>query len=215
MKIKWLGHSAFLITSANNIKIVTDPYTTGNGINYSPINETSDIVTVSHVHSDHSNISAIKGSPIILREKGTYLVKGVEIKAVPVHHDGTLGSQRGSNLVFCLKVDGILVCHAGDLGHILSPRQIEEIGPVDVLMLPVGGFYTLNAQEAHLVAQSLKPHIVIPMHYKTPGTEYSIAGVQLFLKDLQNVRQLDACEIELSNTGLPYITETIVLKSAH
>jgi L-ascorbate metabolism protein UlaG (beta-lactamase superfamily) len=215
MKIKWLGHSAFLITSADNIKIITDPYTPGNGINYRPINESSDIVTVSHRHSDHNNAAAVKGTPVILREKGLRVVKGVEIKGVPVYHDGTLGSQRGGDLVFCFKMDGISLCHTGDLGHALSPRQIEEIGPVDVLMLPVGGFYTIDAKEATAVVQSLKPHIVIPMHYKTAGAEYPIAGLQPFLKDRQNVRQVDSDEIEISPTELPHGTETIVLKSAN
>ena len=215
MKIKWFGHSAFLISATNNLKIVTDPFTVGNGINYSPIAATSDIVTISHGHSDHNNVLAVQGSPVVLREKGSFIVKGVEIKAVQVHHDRTLGSQRGNNLVFCFKMDGMLVCHAGDLGHVLSSRQIEEIGPVDILMLPVGGYYTLDAGEAHTVAQTLKPRIVIPMHYKTPRTDYPIAGVHLFIKDRQNVRQLEASEIEFSKTRLPDITETVVLKSAN
>jgi L-ascorbate metabolism protein UlaG (beta-lactamase superfamily) len=215
MKIKWLGHSSFLITSSDNIKIVTDPYTTGNGINYRPVNETADIVTISHMHSDHNNISAVKGVPVVLREKGRHIVKGIEIKAVPVHHDGTLGSQRGENLVFCFKVDTLAVCHAGDLGHTLSPRQIDEIGPVDVLMLPVGGFYTIDARDAAVVARALKAHIVIPMHYKTSKTEYPIAGLQSFLKDQGNVRQPEAIEIELTRPGLPANTEIIVLKSAN
>ena len=215
MKIKWLGHSAFLITSAAGIKIITDPYTVGDGINYHPINESSDIVTISHIHGDHSNISAVKGSPVILREQGSNNIKGIDIKAMQVHHDSTLGSQRGKNLIFCFKIDGVVVCHAGDLGHILSQKQIEEIRRVDILMLPIGGFYTIDGREANIVAQSLKPRIVIPMHYKTPGTEYPIAGVQPFLKSRENVRQTDTSEIELTLTNLPQVTETIVLKSAY
>lgn len=215
MKIKWLGHSAFLITAANNIKIVTDPYTTGNGINYRPINETADIVTISHTHSDHSNYAAVKGSPVVIREKGQHIVKGIEIKAVQVYHDGTLGSQRGSVLVFCFKVDGLVVCHAGDLGHTLSPREIDEIGPVDVLMLPIGGYYTIDAREASVVALSLKPRIVMPMHYKTEKAEYPITGLQPFLKNRENVRQLDASEFEVTRASLPSVTETVVLKSVN
>jgi L-ascorbate metabolism protein UlaG (beta-lactamase superfamily) len=215
MKIKWLGHSAFLITSSDNIKIVTDPYSTGNGINYLPINETADIVTCSHTHGDHCNILAIKGSPVILREKGVQIVKGIEIKAVHVHHDGTLGSQRGNNLIFCFKVDGMAVCHAGDLGHTLSHRQIDEIGIVDILMLPIGGYYTIDPGEADTVAHSLKAFVVIPMHYKTLKTDYPIAGVQTFLKKRNNVRQIDASEIEITRSSMPVLTETIVLKSAN
>ena len=215
MKIKWLGHSAFLITSTAGIKIVTDPYTIGNGINYLPIEELSDIVTVSHIHGDHSNISAVKGSPVILKEQGSYHIKGIDIKGVQVYHDNTLGSQRGRNLVFCFKVDGVVVCHAGDLGHTLSQGQIDEIGQVDVLMLPIGGFYTIDAREASIIAQSLKPRIVIPMHYKTSSTDYPISGVQPFLKDRENIRQTDTSEIELTLNDLPQVTATIVLKSAN
>ena len=215
MRIKWLGHASFLITAANNIKIVTDPYHTGNGINYLPITETADIVTISHSHGDHNNDAVVKGSPIILREKGRHLVKDIEITALPVYHDCTLGSQRGSVLVFCFKVDGLVICHTGDLGHTLSSREIEEIGPIDILMLPVGGFYTLDAQEAGIVAQSLKPRLIFPMHYKNAKNDYPIAGVQPFLKDRDHVRQLDVSEIEITRASLPSVTETVILTSAN
>jgi L-ascorbate metabolism protein UlaG (beta-lactamase superfamily) len=215
MKIKWLGHSAFLITTSDNIKIILDPYTTGNGINYRPINETADIVTISHMHSDHNNFLAVKGSPVIIREKGRHLIKGVEIKAMPVFHDATLGSQRGECLIFCLKIDGLTVCHTGDLGHTLSQRQINEISPVDIVMLPVGGYYTIEAKEADIVSRSLKAYVIIPMHYKTAKTEYPIVGLQSFLKNRENVRQLDTSEIEITRATLPTSTETIVLKPAN
>jgi len=215
LKIKWLGHAAFIIKLSNNIKIVTDPYKTGNGINYLPINETADIVTLSHSHSDHNNYAAVKGSPVILGEKGRQIVKNIEINAIQVYHDRTLGSQRGSVLIFCFKVEGLIVCHAGDLGHTLNPRELEEIGPVDILMLPVGGYYTIDAESADVVARSIKPRVILPMHYKTEKTDYPITGLQLFLKGRQNVRQLDSSEIEISLATLPLITETIVLKSAN
>jgi L-ascorbate metabolism protein UlaG (beta-lactamase superfamily) len=215
LRIKWLGHASFLITASNNLKIVTDPYNTGNGINYRPISETADIVTISHGHRDHSNYAVVKGSPVILREQGQHIVKGIEIKAVQVYHDQTLGSQRGNVLIFCFKVDGLVVCHTGDLGHTLSPREIEEVGPVDVLMLPIGGYYTIDAQQADVVAQSLKPRIVLPMHYKTDKTEYPIAGAQPFLKDRHNVQQLDDSEFEITRASLPSVIETMVLKSAN
>jgi L-ascorbate metabolism protein UlaG (beta-lactamase superfamily) len=215
MKIKWLGHSAFLITSDNKIKIVTDPYTLGNGVNYRPINETASIVTISHTHYDHNNHAAVKGSPMIIREKGLYNVKGIEIKAVPVFHDSSLGSQRGNDLVFCFKVDGLVACHLGDLGHTLDPDQIAEIGPVDILMVPVGGYYTIDATEANMVTQSLNPRIVIAMHYKTEKADFPITGLQPFLKNRKNVRQLDASEFEVTIDGMPSVTETVVLKPAN
>ncbi len=215
MKIKWLGHAAFLITAANNIKIITDPYNIGNGINYRPISDIADIVTISHGHRDHSNSAAIKGSPLILREQDQHIVKGIEIKAVQVYHDQTLGSERGNVLVFCLKVDGLIVCHTGDLGHTLSAQQIDEISPVDILMLPIGGYYTIDAQQADIVAQSLNPRIILPMHYKTDKTDYPIAVVQPFIKDRDNVRQLEVSEIEITPDSLPSVTQTVVLKPAN
>ena len=128
MQIKWLGHSSFLITSQDKNKIITDPYTVGRGINYNPINESADIVTVSHNHGDHNNAGAIKGNPRILNEAGSQTVKDIEIKTVPVFHDEAQGSKRGNDLIFCFKVDGMNLCHMGDLGHQLNQQQLSEIG---------------------------------------------------------------------------------------
>jgi L-ascorbate metabolism protein UlaG (beta-lactamase superfamily) len=215
MKIKWLGHSAFLITTASGIKIITDPYNTGSGINYKPINETAEIVTISHDHRDHNNFSVVKGSPVVLREEGTHFVKGTEIKALSVYHDSTAGGQRGNNLMFCFKAEGIVVCHAGDLGHTLSPGQINEIEKVDILLIPIGGYYTINAQEANLVIKALSPRLIIPMHYKTGKIDFPIEGIQPFLKGLENVHELDDSEIEINCGALPIKTEFMVLKPAN
>jgi L-ascorbate metabolism protein UlaG (beta-lactamase superfamily) len=173
MKIKWLGHSAFILTSEDNIKIVTDPYSTRSDILYRPINEKADIVTVSHSHDDHNNVSSISGEPVVLTEKGSYAVKGIEIRAIPVFHDENQGQQRGPNLVFCFKIDGLVVCHAGDLGHILSTGQIREVGTVDILLIPVGGYYTVGSKEAKIIVESLNPRLVLPMHYKTKKNKFS------------------------------------------
>ncbi len=211
MKIKYLAHASFQISSQDNKNIITDPYSVGRGINYGAIQESADIVTVSHQHGDHNNAKSIKGNPTIIQEAGTRTAKGVEIKSIPVYHDGTQGTQRGNNLIFCLKIDGLNICHAGDLGHPLSPQQISEIGKPDVLLIPVGGFYTINAQEASEVVLSLKPKMVIPMHYKTPKAEYPISTVDDFLKGKKNVRRSNSSEIELNKNTLPQETEIVVL----
>lgn len=215
MQIKWLGHASFLITTRDKTKIITDPYTVGGGINYKPINESADIVTRSHGHSDHNNIKAIKGNPAILTGAGASTVKGVEIKAVPAFHDDSRGSQRGNDLLFCFRVDGMDLCHLGDLGHQLSPQQISDIGPVDILFIPVGGYYTINAKEATAVVQSLRPKVVFPMHYKTPEADYPISGADEFLKDKKNVRRLNSSEVEFQKETLPRETEIIVMLSAY
>ena len=215
MRIKWLGHASFLITSQSDQRIITDPYHTDSHLFYNPINESAEIVTMSHGHGDHNNVKIIKGSPKILAEAGTQKIKGIEIKATPVFHDGTRGSQRGNNLIFCFNVDGLNLCHLGDLGHRLSPHQISEIEPIDVLFIPVGGFFTVDAMEATEIAQSIKPKIIFPMHYKTPKTDYPIAVVDEFLKDKKDVRRLDISEIEINKISLPQRTEIIVLQSAN
>jgi L-ascorbate metabolism protein UlaG (beta-lactamase superfamily) len=215
MRIKYLGHASFLITSQDNKKILTDPYAVGNGINYQPINESADVVTSSHNHGDHNNVKTAKGSPVILSQAVSQTINGIDIKAVPAFHDETEGSKRGKDIVFCFKVDGITLCHLGDLGHQLSTRQIAEISPVDVLFIPVGGYYTIDAEQAALVAQSLKPRLVFPMHYKTIKAEYPIAGVDIFLKGKRNVRQLKSSEIEISKSTLPEEMEIVVLQPAN
>jgi L-ascorbate metabolism protein UlaG (beta-lactamase superfamily) len=214
MNIKWLGHSSFLITTGDNVRIITDPYSTGNGINYGPVNEAADIVTVSHGHGDHNNIKAVKGNPSVLQKAGSHTVRGIEFNAVPVFHDGSRGSQRGNNLVFCFKADGLNLCHLGDLGHTLSGEQISHLGPVDVLFIPVGGYFTIDAAEASSVAQSIKPGVIIPMHYKTPKCDYPISPVDDFLQGKPGVRRVSSSEVSLSRDALPGETEIIVLQPA-
>jgi L-ascorbate metabolism protein UlaG (beta-lactamase superfamily) len=215
MRIKWLGHASFLITSQSDQRIITDPYHTDSHLFYNPINESAEIVTMSHGHGDHNNVKIIKGNPKILTEAGTQKIKEIDIKAIPVFHDGNRGSQRGNNLIFWFNVDGLNLCHLGDLGHRLSPELISDIEPVDVLFIPVGGFFTVDAVEATEIAQSIKPKIIFPMHYKTTKTDYPIAVLDEFLKDKKDVRRLDISEIEINKDSLPARTEIIVLQSAN
>jgi L-ascorbate metabolism protein UlaG (beta-lactamase superfamily) len=215
MLIKYLAHASFLITSQDGKKIITDPYTPGRGMKYDPINDSADIVTSSHGHDDHNNTRAIKGHPVILSEACSQTIKGLEFKTVAAFHDEAGGSKRGNDLIFCFKVDGLNLCHLGDLGHRLNPQQLADIGPVDVIFIPVGGFFTIDAAEATAVAWSLKPKLIFPMHYKTPKSDYPVAGVDGFLKDKNNVRRLNSSVIELDRASLPEETEIIVLKPAN
>jgi L-ascorbate metabolism protein UlaG (beta-lactamase superfamily) len=215
MKIKWLGHASFLITSEDGKKIVTDPYTPGRGLSYEPINESADIVTKSHDHADHNNIKAVSGNPAVLVKAGAQTLKGLEIKAVSLFHDESQGSQRGNDLVFCFKIDDLNVCHLGDLGHLLSPEQISEIGRVDLLFIPVGGYFTIDAKAASEVARSLKAKLIFPMHYKTAKADFPISPVDEFLKDKKNVRKLKTSEFEVTKETLPKETEIIVLQPAN
>jgi len=214
MKIKWLGHASFLITSDSGVRVVIDPYTRGGGISYGQIQETADVVIVSHKHQDHNNVGAVKGRPVVVDAPGVKTVKGVEFLGVPSYHDGSRGAQRGSNIIFCFTMDGVRICHLGDLGHELDAGHVKEIGPVDVLLVPAGGFYTIDCGQACGVCEALKPRVVIPMHVKTPKCDYPITGVEDFLKGRKNVNRVAASEIEIKKDKLPVETETIVLQHA-
>jgi L-ascorbate metabolism protein UlaG (beta-lactamase superfamily) len=214
MKIKWLGHACFLITSEGGLRVITDPYAVGGGIDYSPIKETADVVVVSHDHGDHNNVSAVQAKPEVIKGSGTKTAKGIRFKGVATSHDASQGTQRGSNTVFCFSIDGLNLCHLGDLGHVLSPGQVTEIGVVDILFIPVGGFFTIDATVASQVCDQLKPRIAIPMHFKTPKCAYPIAGVEDFFKGKKGVRKVVGSEVEFECEDLPTGTEIVLLQPA-
>jgi L-ascorbate metabolism protein UlaG (beta-lactamase superfamily) len=214
MKVKWLGHSCFLVTSKGGVRIITDPYAVGGDIKYSPIKETADIVVVSHGHSDHSNVSAVQGKPAVVEGSGTKTARGIQFRGIAAYHDASHGEQRGPNTIFCFNVDGLKLCHLGDLGHVLNPEQVNEIGAIDILFIPVGGFYTIDAPVASQVCDQLKPKVVIPMHFKTPRCVYPIAGVEDFLKGKKNVRKVGDSEAEFERERLPVATEIVLLQPA-
>ena len=214
MKLKWLGHSCFLITSETGLRIITDPYSTVGGINYSPVNEAADIVTVSHNHRDHNNIAAVQGKPEVITGSGTKTAKGIQFKGIASHHDESKGKERGANTIFCFTVDGIRLCHLGDLGHELSREEIAQIGNVDVLLIPIGGFFTIDAKVAAKVGDDLKPKVILPMHYKTSKCDLPITGVEDFLAGKKNVKKLNSSETEFKAGKLPEATEIVVLQPA-
>jgi L-ascorbate metabolism protein UlaG (beta-lactamase superfamily) len=203
-----------LITSEKGTKLITDPYAVGGGINYSPIKESADIIIVSHDHGDHNNVSAVQGQPQIVKGSGIKNVSGIKFKGIATYHDKSQGKERGDNTVFCFTVDGIVLCHLGDLGHLLSQEQIASVGDVDILFIPVGGFFTIDAAEASQVCTQLMPKVIIPMHFKTPKCAYPISDVNSFAKGKERVRKWDASEIEFQAGKLPAESEIIVLPPA-
>ena len=188
MEIKYLGHSAFLIKT-KTAKIVTDPYDPGMvGLKF-PKTE-ADVVTVSHQHKDHNqfkNVSDISGvHPLIIDMPGEFEKMGVRIFGFQTFHDKTNGNERGENIMYKFESEGISVLHCGDLGLIPEESFLEAIGEVDILMVPVGGFYTIDSDEAVNFVKKIEPSIVIPMHYKTEKSsnhsESKLAGVSEFTK---------------------------------
>ena len=212
MKIKWLGHAAFLIISETGTKIITDPYAVDERLTYGEIKESADVVTVSHEHTDHSNVAAVKGNPEVV--KGAARVRRIEFRAISTYHDNSGGSQWGKNTIFCFGVDGVGVCHLGDLGHRLDDKQLEEIGSVDILLIPVGGNYTIDARVATGVCDQLKPRVIMSMHYKTEKGLLNIAGIDEFLSGKANVSRLDSSQAEFKPGELPATAQIIVLKPA-
>ncbi len=214
MKVKWLGHSCFLITSKDGIRIITDPYAVGGGINYAPIKETADIAVVSHEHGDHNNVSAVRGKPEVVKGSGIKIARGIQFRGIATYHDTSKGKQRGPNTVFCFTIDDIKLCHLGDLGHLLTREQVEEIGAVDMLFIPVGGFFTIDAADASQVCDQLASKVTIPMHFKTLKCAYPIASVEDFLKGKKGIRKADSSEVEFEREKLPATTEIELLQPA-
>jgi len=214
MKIKWLGHASFMIISDSEIKIITDPYLTGGNLSYGEIRESADVVTVSHDHSDHNNVAVVSGNPKVVSKAINTDIRGIKLNGIPCYHDDAQGKQRGKNILFCFEVDGIRVCHLGDLGHPLSDKEVAELGKVDILLIPVGGFYTIDARVAGQVCDRLKPKVIIPMHFKNNKCTYPIAGVDEFLRDKRWVEHSNTSEVEFKPEELRTTTQIIVLKPA-
>jgi L-ascorbate metabolism protein UlaG (beta-lactamase superfamily) len=203
MIIRYLGHAAFLIISQNGTEIITDPYnSTGYGQNfqYMVIQEQADIVTVSHGHEDH-NYKGINGDPVYLRDAGKREIKSVLLNGIPTFHDDKKGKIRGNNIIFTIEVDSVRLVHLGDLGHVLTSDDIKKIGPVDILFIPVGGTYTIGPETADQVIDSLKPRIVIPMHYKTDKCSFPIFPVDAFLKN-KKYEHIEG-DLEITKDRLP------------
>ena len=193
MTITYYGHSCFKITNqGGHVTIVTDPFDKKIGLK--PPHISADIVTVSHFHYDHNNIKAIKGEPFIVDGPGEYEIKGIKIKGISSFHDNNKGKEKGLNTIYVIEVDGIKVCHLGDLGqkHLFN-SQIEELSQIDVLMIPVGGIYTINGKEAIEIINQIDPKIVIPMHYLLPKLTIKLDPLEKFLKEvgLSSIKPVD------------------------
>jgi len=217
MKIKFLAHASFLITTNNNTKIIFDPYKSqsfSGSLGYKPIKEEADIVLVSHQHDDHNGITEVLGKPQVIKDTGIWTIKDVKITGITAYHDSQRGKARGQNIIFVVDTNGLRIAHLGDLGHSLNKEEIVHLGEIDILFSPVGGFFTIDAKVATEVFKSLNPKILIPMHYKTQVLDFPIAKVDEFLKNKKNVKQIDRSEIEINKNTLPKTPEIWVLKMA-
>ncbi|MCX8021328.1 MAG: MBL fold metallo-hydrolase [Syntrophorhabdaceae bacterium] len=217
MKIKYYGHAAFMIETESGVRIILDPYQSGafgGALSYGKITDEADIVLTSHDHDDHNYTKDIKGSFKHIKGAGSYEEKGVKVRGIPCYHDESTGKERGTNIIFLVEGEGITVAHLGDLGHPLSKKEVEEIGKVDVLLIPVGGYYTIDAKTATKVMDTLKPLLTVPMHYKTEKCQFPIAPVEDFIKDKGNVKRVKGSEYVIKKDTLPPQSEIVVLEHA-
>ncbi len=197
MKIQWLGHSAFKLTESTGVSVITDPFkpsAVGYSMAYLPCNA----VTLSHSHHDHNYVAGVKGKPRIIDTTGVFDVDGIHIHGVEVNHDPEEGRLRGKSIIYKFRLDGVTVCHLGDLGEPCTPELTEQLIPVNVLLIPVGGNYTIDAEQAKEYVDNILPDIVIPMHYKTKHTELDIDKLDAFLRlfDDDQIEEYDSDTLE-------------------
>lgn len=182
MKITWHGHSCFKIVTKDTT-IVTDPFDKKIGLK--PLRCEANIITISHDHYDHNNATVLRGAPLIIDGPGEYELRGIVITGINSFHDSKQGQERGGNTIFVIELEDIRICHLGDLGQTeLTSNQVEKIGEVDILLIPVGGIYTIDSDRAIAVINQIEPRIVIPMHYKIPKLSIKLQGSDNFLKEI-------------------------------
>lgn len=206
MRLHYYGHAAFLIEASDGRRVIIDPYGAGRygeSFRYAPIDDSGDLVLASHQHHDHFDPDAVAGDPVTLSKPGLHRAVGFKLVGVETAHDPRGGSERGRNVVWRFTVDGLKCAHLGDLGEQLSDSQAGAIGAVDVLMVPVGGHFTLDAAGARAVMRRLARHVVVPMHYRTEKVDFPIAGVEPFLEGADPVVRPGGPDLVLSAGELP------------
>ena len=200
MKIKFLGHSCFLI-EIGGLKVMTDPYDKSVPYEF-PDGEEVDVVTISHDHFDHSAYNRVKVKREVLKDPTDKDIEGVKFKSKSFFHDDEMGKRRGKNALFLIEGEGIRILHCGDLGHVPNEKDLEEFKNVDILLLPVGGYFTIDSKKGEELIKMLNPKIVIPMHYKAKNLDFPIAKVDEFLKNKENVHRLNSLELEIDKSNI-------------
>jgi L-ascorbate metabolism protein UlaG (beta-lactamase superfamily) len=209
MEIVWYGQSCFRLRD-KGVTVVTDPYPKEVGLRLPRLS--ADVVTISHPHKGHSCVEAVKGQYFVVDGPGEYEIRGLFITGIAMFHDSAGGRERGRNTIYIFEFPSAVVCHAGDLGHVPTQAQVEEIGHVDVLLLPVGGRYTINGKQAAEVVSLLEPSIVVPMHYALPGLTVELDGPELFLREMGVKEAQTRDSLSIAREGLPEETEVVILE---
>ena len=208
MEITWLGHSCFKL-KGKQATVITDPFSPAIGYTLGKV--AADIVTVSHPHPGHSYVQGVADEPRVLKSPGEYESGGVLTVGVHTFHDNEKGAQRGKNTVFVIDIDDVMICHLGDLGHVLTAEQVAEINGVDVLLIPVGDVSTIDAVQAAQVVRQLEPKIIIPMHYKTEAEKKDLETAERFLKEMGVKEAVPQPKLSVNKSSLPLTMQVVML----
>ncbi len=209
MEIFPLGHSSFRLRG-KRATVITDPYgESGLSVKF-PKHVEADIVTISHDHEDHNASHLVEGNPFVIRGPGEYEIKGISVIGVSSFHDAEEGVKRGKNTMYRIEIDGVKILHLGDLGHVLSSSQVDQIDTVDVLIIPIGGTYTIDAEKAAQVISDIEPRIVIPMHDARSNKD--LVAVDVFLKQMNKEGITAVPKLTVSKDKLPQEMQVVVLE---
>lgn len=209
MEIDWFGLSCFRLRS-REATVVTDPYEKSIGLKLS--RPRADVVTISHNHKGHDNADGVAGNPQVIHGPGEYEISSVFVTGVQTFHDKRNGKDRGRNTVYAINIEGINVCHLGDIGHVPTQAQADAIGDVDILLVPVGGGNSLNASDAAEVVSLFEPMVVIPMHYRVPDLTFKLDPLDKFIKEMGMKAPAPVESLNLKREGLPKEMQIVVLE---
>jgi L-ascorbate metabolism protein UlaG (beta-lactamase superfamily) len=217
VKIRYLGHAAFELVLDRGMKVVFDPYKAGafGTMRYGAIKGPFDVAVVSHEHEDHRCQGVLSRSRHIVDAAGVATIEGMRIESIATFHDERRGGERGKNLVSIVEAEGLRIAHLGDLGHAITTKNYAMLTGIDVMMVPVGGHFTIDAATAAKIVKEFAPKIAIPMHYRTPKVDFPISSVEDFTKLMDDVERNGVSEIEVTKATLPAGTKTVVLEPAN
>ncbi|BAH08368.1 MBL fold metallo-hydrolase [Clostridium kluyveri] len=207
MEIQWIAHSCFLLKDSKGKKLLTDPF--DETVGYNTFQGDVDIVTTSHTHFDHCYTEKIKYKHLI-NTVGSYNLFEINIEGIPSYHDKVQGAKRGKNIIFIIEMDRYRICHLGDIGYVLTENELKKLGNIDILLIPIGGNFTIDGREAAKLAKAINSHIVIPMHYKTSCLTFELEGLDQFLKYMKNGKRVKSNTLNIENKLSNYNVVTIL-----